>query len=827
MKTLNLFLAMLVMSAGAVFGQTGTTLFQPEENVAYTLKTKGGLNLYATTEESSISGGYQLASTGEEFEFAGNTTDGYTIRSTSSGAYLGVASDGSSLTDTPTRWLVVKTNNGQGNYYYYLHRKSDYTGNSKKDKKLMSAQYALVNFYKYNISTSFSSSQDVWVLESGTERNVTIEYVYGSDVVGTHTEYMELGFSIKTVAEANVPEGFFLTETTFESVVAGKYTYRVPVNMHEVIVDPEVNGNYTSAVHLRTLRGTQTVDGLQSLDGSVTLMPITWDRTSVTLTCATGETLYPSVDFHGEGMNAYFWIDEGNDGYACTANNSKHTISGDLKAWSRYTFSNNANATGWDNMGHKRGIHQYGMGTCVAPTTAGTYNARFMVAKNCINPKGYTGISADQGIIVDVKLQVVAPDPIEDMAVLYSRIYDNRGVMGGYTEASVEANRSALNNAERYTEMMVNYMLQGKTAPSYIRNLFNSTFTTLAKIERETLVVQTPRPGRFYRIKAKTSDRYMLGATTAWEKSADQVLTTAQVAYADRPTHKQSLFYVTEDGNILSMSEGKYLNRGCTQVMIDDAAGLGRYEFTRNYEQDIPALNLEDMTAYRTFTSDSTLVADLASAGRIDRLGRTDATTAWVLEEVDDMPISLSSAGYTAFFTPTALNIASVSGLEAFACELDLENSVVNMIDVTSVPANSAVVLKVAGAGSSTVAVKMNYDNTEEPLAGDDNCLTGSVSTITVEPYSTMQLGTNKKTGKPMFAKTSATTVKGFKGYIDVSNTNVSNARELMLNLDEMASAIDAARDDTMREGEMYNIRGQRVTKADGLVIVNGKKVKF
>ena len=40
-----------------------------------------------------------------------------------------------------------------------------------------------------------------------------------------------------------------------------------------------------------------------------------------------------------------------------------------------------------------------------------------------------------------------------------------------------------------------------------------------------------------------------------------------------------------------------------------------------------------------------------------------------------------------------------------------------------------------------------------------------------------------------------------------------------------MTTAIEAAESRTMEDGVMYNLNGQRVTRANGLVIVNGKRI--
>ena len=124
-------------------------------------------------------------------------------------------------------------------------------------------------------------------------------------------------------------------------------------------------------------------------------------------------------------------------------------------------------------------------------------------------------------------------------------------------------------------------------------------------------------------------------------------------------------------------------------------------------------------------------------------------------------------------------------------------------------PANCPVILYAATAGT------YNFDVTDD--AGTFSSLfSGTVAAI-ANPSNTLVLGKNGEGEVGLYAYTGAY-IPGFKMYYQ------GTADEVRLNFNATTTAIEAAKRADMREGEMYNINGQQVTKANGLVIVNGKK---
>jgi len=177
---------------------------------------------------------------------------------------------------------------------------------------------------------------------------------------------------------------------------------------------------------------------------------------------------------------------------------------------------------------------------------------------------------------------------------------------------------------------------------------------------------------------------------------------------------------------------------------------------------------------------------------------------------------TISSVGYATYCSANALDF-SESGLTAYIAKKDANNKV-TFQTVTTVPAKTGVLLK-GEAGEHTIKTVASSETNVE-----GNALIG-VTEQTVVNHSGIFVLLNGDKGVGFYKTTAESfTVGANTAYIDA----ISGARTFIgfdFN-DNTTTAIEGVATVKENNGEIYNLQGQRVTKAQkGLYIINGKKV--
>ncbi|MCF0199265.1 MAG: hypothetical protein HUK02_08075 [Bacteroidaceae bacterium] len=199
--------------------------------------------------------------------------------------------------------------------------------------------------------------------------------------------------------------------------------------------------------------------------------------------------------------------------------------------------------------------------------------------------------------------------------------------------------------------------------------------------------------------------------------------------------------------------------------------------------------------------------------GSIDRNGATYTANncQFYIEKVTTLPITIGETGYASLNLPVATTIPA--GVEAWYASATAVDGVIALKKITDdiLPANCAVILYTATPNT--------YDFTITTGGTATSDFSGTIA-AELKPAT----GTTYVLGKVNDAvglyEYTGTSLPGFKMYYhDATGGNIR------LQFDEITTAISAAKDNTLREGVMYNLSGQRVTKANGIVIVNGKKL--
>ncbi len=255
--------------------------------------------------------------------------------------------------------------------------------------------------------------------------------------------------------------GKVVTFTLSETVTAaGEYTLVVP----EGVVAGKVLGDVYSGTHTFTVvevdkyeprhTGTKTRNdrsitsvqlespsqGMNNYELSSTEQGQDYtNATSVaTFKAGVGETLVPSMEVGGSWRHFFVYVDLDSDGFTAGIEaGSDWKPTGDLMSYSFYNNDASSDEYGWNSVGQSisgDNRNNPALPEFVAPSKPGTYRMRFKTDWSNIDPAGdadgkFDDFKQNGGQIVDVLLEVVAPDGIEALEgeTKAASIYDLSG----------------------------------------------------------------------------------------------------------------------------------------------------------------------------------------------------------------------------------------------------------------------------------------------------------------------------------------------------------------------------------------------------------------
>ena len=224
----------------------------------------------------------------------------------------------------------------------------------------------------------------------------------------------------------------------------------------------------------------------------------------------------------------------------------------------------------------------------------------------------------------------------------------------------------------------------------------------------------------------------------------------------------------------------------------------------------------------------------------------------WVLERVEELPLTINSYGYSTFYAPVALNVPE--GVEAFICTGVDEQSELTLQSLDVIPAGTAVILKAEGlAGQEVYFTEPN--NTPMPLAEGEIYLHGGIYKTwrtpecqNKNPEMTSATGVNhnlpyleenvtdkvytlsNKNGKVAMYQYAGNKFTHFRSFLKLPEAiNVALASTLDFGeIIEGPTAIEEAPAISLEDAIIYDLSGRRVAEpGKGVYIVNGKKVYF
>ena len=315
-----------------------------------------------------------------------------------------------------------------------------------------------------------------------------------------------------------------------------------------------------------------------------------------------------------------------------------------------------------------------------------------------------------------------------------------------------------------------------------IKDITNSQFF-FSKTEAQTEGVKTPRPGHFYRIKGSASGAYMTGTSPV-------TTTTA--------TDATTIWYYSTDG-LVSYSTGRYL----------DGSAKGLAAVGTSYKAAIEASSYHEgkytvkTNGYYSYDKDTDNTLDRGSSLN------DNVRYAWTIEDVTELPVTVSSLGLATFYSPVGLT--APEDVKVYAATLN--DTYVHFDEVEAVKAGTGVLVE-AAEGTYSFTVESNDANYTSDLMG--SVATKARTSIAATVY-TLQSG-------PAFKKFTGENVTGFRSHIETEAGSEVKAFDVIFGDDETGISLTPALSEG--EGAIYNLAGQRMSKVQkGINIINGKKI--
>lgn len=407
----------------------------------------------------------------------------------------------------------------------------------------------------------------------------------------------------------------------------------------------------------------------------------------------------------------------------------------------------------------------------------------------------------------------------------------------------------------------------GEHSPAEAMNIVNILNENMA-----ALVLNRPNSDGFFRIRCVHNNHYL---------QSDDLNGDGRLDLSEDNTGIASIFYFDAldgegnegKGSLVSYKEGYYFTQGrgtdghsgiyvCLQP-IGKMGDVLTFDVPANKEfgsYNISSDNTQNQNGRRYLfgaagnKTDGYYPDNGSDATQVNVANDLGGNTGynWVLERVEELPLTINSYGYSTFYAPVALNVPE--GVEAFICTGVDEQSELTLQSLDVIPAGTAVILKAEGlAGQEVYFTEPN--NTPMPLAEGENYLHGGIYKTWRTPECqnknsemTSATGVNhnlpyleenvtdkvytlsNKNGKVAMYQYAGNKFTHFRSFLKLPEAiNVALASTLDFGeIIEGPTAIEEAPAISLEDAIIYDLSGRRVAEpGKGVYIVNGKKVYF
>ena len=233
---------------------------------------------------------------------------------------------------------------------------------------------------------------------------------------------------------------------------------------------------------------------------------------------------------------------------------------------------------------------------------------------------------------------------------------------------------------------------------------YKQAYTEL-RAGNEAVVFNTPQAGHYYKLKGKASGKYIDASGVTDSRINMKSAADSNAAGV--------VFYLTEGNKLLSYYTG---------TTLVNTFGIGGTIADGNaiYFNPSEGGNVGCFTL-KTNYSGSKYIYDNGGNGYIDRNGAYAANNCdWTIEEVTELPVIASAAGYATFYAPVETTISD--GVEAYYInEVEGDLAKLTLIEDGVIPAGTGVIFK----GEGTYNLAIDHDGTAESI--ENNMLTGTI----------------------------------------------------------------------------------------------------
>ena len=310
-----------------------------------------------------------------------------------------------------------------------------------------------------------------------------------------------------------------------------------------------------------------------------------------------------------------------------------------------------------------------------------------------------------------------------------------------------------------------------------------------------------PEKGKYYRLYCEAGDLYL----------SSDISNDRLEMQEKNPTSASQVFLCVENGEnltLLSYAKGQAINA----YNLDAIGTMSTVKFSATYNGVLSQYNIKINDTRYIYGQGNTQNNHIDSGAGNPNINGYN----WTIEEVTELPVTVSAAGYATLYAPVALTVPS--GVKAYTAAINGEWATLTEVNGV-IPANTGVVLE--GEGNYSFAIA------EDAQSIEGNALRGSVATT----YYT-EAGT-------YYALAMVDDVVGF--YKDEFNNNrfQNNSHKAYLYVAPEAAAnvacysfrFDGTTGIENVEGQsegtvVYDLMGRRVENPTrGIYVINGKKV--
>lgn len=324
-----------------------------------------------------------------------------------------------------------------------------------------------------------------------------------------------------------------------------------------------------------------------------------------------------------------------------------------------------------------------------------------------------------------------------------------------------------------------------------------------------------PTPGKFYRFKNVRHQKRLRSNVSG------NVLQCGDPADNGR----ESIFYLTDDNKLVAYVEGRYISEGKNGL-----APVGSEGFVTGFGRGI------DNASYTIYTISESqpqraIYCNTNSwdRGNLTNNDHTDKGYDWVIEEVEWLPVALSTAaGYGTIYSPVALRRGDGYSDRVAAYTGAVDNGVLKLTAVEGdIPQNTPVILEyLTGAENGNVFLPVAADVADATYTAGDGKLNGTFTTMNKPNDGTAIYTLQKPEGSGIgMYKYNGTYLQGFRAYLPYSASNEGGSLRMVFD-NGTTTGIEAIEVNDNGKTRMYDLSGRRVQRMTrGFYIVNGKKV--